>query len=47
MANISCVPFHFETRFTESGTYMHKIEFVYSIDEPKRSVTTVLQQLLA
>ena len=22
MANISCVPFHFETRFTDSGIYI-------------------------
>lgn len=25
MANISCVPFHFETRFTDSGVYAKEI----------------------
>ena len=29
MANISCVPFHFETRFTDSGRYQQQWEVVH------------------
>ena len=47
MANISCVPFHFETRFTDSGKYLghesventyyyyHQIESAFKIVRQK------------
>lgn len=42
MANISCVPFHFETRFTDSGFLERKRDIHYYITDEQGSVRYVV-----